>query len=282
MRKSSFYLIILNLIFIGSAQAFPTQNLVPGGIAVIKLNQSTPHNIKYNGQRVLTVQHNNAWYAVAGISLSAAAGEHILTSKDTSSPLTFHVTDKDYPAQHITLKKTPKNKRMVNPNKLDMERIRREKAKLSKALSTWSNSTPHVSFILPAKGRLSSPFGLKRFFNKQARKPHSGLDIAAPTGSPIVSPADATVIDVGNYFFNGNTILIDHGQGLISGYFHLNKTLVKVGDKVKQGQQIAEIGATGRVTGPHLHWNVYLNKTKVDPSYFISNQMHKLQTHKGK
>ncbi|PHS73393.1 MAG: peptidase M23 [Cycloclasticus sp.] len=282
MKNNRFYLILLSLFFTGAAQAFPTQNLVPGGIAVIKLSAAAPQRVNYNGQQTLTIKRNDAWYAVVGIPLNAKVGKHLLVSKTSSQPLTFEVKNKDYPTQYITLKKTPKNKRMINPNKLDMERIGQEKTKLSKALSTWSNSTPHVDFILPAKGRLSSPFGLKRFFNKQARKPHSGLDIAAPNGSPVVAPADATIIDVGNYFFNGNTILIDHGQGLISGYFHLNKTLVHVGDSVKQGQQIAEIGATGRVTGPHLHWNVYLNKTKVDPSYFISDHIHQLQTNKDK
>ncbi|MFT6624573.1 MAG: murein DD-endopeptidase MepM/ murein hydrolase activator NlpD, partial [Cycloclasticus sp.] len=135
-----------------------------------------------------------------------------------------------------------------------------------------------LNFILPANGRLSSPFGLKRFFNQQARNPHSGLDIAAAKGSPIFAPAGGTVIDTGHYFFNGNTVLIDHGQGLISGYFHLNKMLVSIGDEVEQGQQIAEIGATGRVTGPHLHWNVYLNNTKVDPAFFIGDYIHQLAT----
>ena len=95
-----------------------------------------------------------------------------------------------------------------------------------------------------------------------------------------MAPANATVINVGDYFFNGNTVLLDHGQGLISGYFHLNKTLVNIGDVVLQGQHIADIGATGRVTGPHLHWNVYLNKTKVDPAYFISDHMHQLTSKK--
>ena len=280
MKKINIYTLLYAIVFCGSAVALPQQNLVPGGVAVIKLENEALPSVRYNNRKVLTVQHNGHWYAIAGIPLSAKLGKHTLTNKTSATSIPFNVTPKDYPAQYITLKKTPKNKRMINPNKLDMDRIGKEKVTLSKALSTWSKTQANVDFILPAAGRLSSPFGLKRFFNKQPRRPHSGLDIAAPKGTPVVAPANATVIDVGNYFFNGNTVLLDHGQGLISGYFHLNKTLVNIGDTVQQGQHIADIGETGRVTGPHLHWNVYLNKTKVDPAYFISDHMHLLTSKK--
>jgi murein DD-endopeptidase MepM/ murein hydrolase activator NlpD len=273
----------LPIIFIGlfvstTSYAFPQQQLVPGGIAIIQINSKTEPNVYYDERKVLTIRHNDKWLAIVGIPLSAAAGTHSIVDNKTHEASTFTVAEKDYPAQYITLKKTPKNKRMVNPNKMDMTRINRERKTLSNALATWNNTPAHVDFILPANGRLSSPFGLKRFFNNQARKPHSGLDIAAPTGAPVRAPANGTIIDVGNYFFNGNTVLVDHGQGLISGYFHLSKTLVAIGDRVTQGQKIAEVGSTGRVTGPHLHWNVYLNGAKVDPAFFISDHIHQLKT----
>ncbi len=268
--------LITGLLFTVNLQAFPQQHLVPGGIAIIPLDAKQAPKAFYNKQRVLSVKKDQQWLAVVGIPLSAKPGNHRLKQKNQQD-IHFGVQEKDYPAQYITLKKTAKNKRMVNPNPLDMERITQEKRTLSKALAIWSEQTPAVDFILPAKGRLSSPFGLKRFFNKQARKPHSGLDIAAPTGTDVVAPANATVINVGNYFFNGNTVLLDHGQGLISGYFHLSKTYVKTGDVLKQGQKIAEVGSTGRVTGPHLHWNVYLNRNKVDPSFFISDYMQQIK-----
>lgn len=273
--------IILTAIFVThGAHAFPQEQSVPGGIAIINIDSELKPTLYYNDRQVLTLSKNGRWLAIVGIPLSAKAGKHVLVNRKTSQQLTFIVADKQYPAQYITLKKTPKNKRMINPNPMDMVRINKERKTLSMALATWSKQYANVDFILPAQGRLSSPFGLKRFFNKQARKPHSGLDIAAPTGSAVKSPANGTVVDVGNYFFNGNTVLVDHGQGLISGYFHLSKTLVAIGDTVTQDQRIAEIGATGRVTGPHLHWNVYLNRTKVDPAYFISDHIHKLITHK--
>ncbi|MEW4982998.1 MAG: peptidoglycan DD-metalloendopeptidase family protein [Cycloclasticus sp.] len=280
MRVLNFYLLISGLLMANIANAFPQQSPVPGGIAIVALDGKTPPNVYYNKRKVLTVLKNDKWLAIVGIPLSTKPGNYALVDRKTAQSTPFSVTDKTYPAQYINLKKTAKNKRMINPNKMDMERINRERKTLSSALATWSNDVPQVDFILPAHGRLSSPFGLKRFFNKQARKPHSGLDIAAPTGSAVVAPAAGTVIDVGHYFFNGNTVLVDHGQGLISGYFHLSKTLVNIGDTIHQGQKIAEIGATGRVTGPHLHWNVYLNNTKVDPAFFISDHIHKLATKK--
>ncbi|MBQ0725127.1 MAG: peptidoglycan DD-metalloendopeptidase family protein [Cycloclasticus sp.] len=262
------------------ASSFPQQQLVPGGIALITLSGDKQPRLSYKKQRILTLAHKGQWLAVVGIPLSAKPGQHTLYDDSAQAVASFTVINKDYPAQYITLKETPKNKRLINPNPLDLTRINKEKKTLSSALSTWTDQTVQLDFILPARGRLSSPFGLKRFFNKQARKPHSGLDIAAAKGTPIVAPAAGTIIDVGDYFFNGNTVLIDHGQGLISGYFHLNKILVNIGDQVTQDQLIAEVGATGRVTGPHLHWNVYLNKTKVDPAFFISDYIPQIQLDK--
>lgn len=280
MKTLKSCLLFISLFSTHIASAFPQHQPVPGGVAIIPLAGNSAPNVYYKNHKVLTTFKDKQWFAVVGIPLSEKPGAHLLVNKNNSLSVAFNVIDKTYPAQHITLKKTPKNKRMINPNKMDMERITRERKTLLSALSTWTETTPNIDFILPSHGRLSSPFGLKRFFNKQARKPHSGLDIAAPTGTKVSSPANGTIIDVGNYFFNGNTVLVDHGQGLISGYFHLSKTVVKVGDHVKQGQKIAEIGATGRVTGPHLHWNVYLNKTKVDPAFFISDHIHKLTKNK--
>jgi murein DD-endopeptidase MepM/ murein hydrolase activator NlpD len=127
-----------------------------------------------------------------------------------------------------------------------------------------------LRFQAPVDGRRSGSFGLRRVFNGQARNPHSGMDIAAPTGTPVRAPAAGTVIDCGDYFFNGNTIWLDHGGGLLTMMCHLQTIEVAEGDGVEVGQRIASVGATGRATGPHLHWSVSLNRAMVDPALFIA------------
>ena len=138
------------------------------------------------------------------------------------------------------------------------------------AYQTFSARNPsNLLMELPVSGRLTSPFGLRRFFNGQERNPHTGLDLAAPQGTPVKASADGQVILVGDFFFNGKTVFLDHGQGLISMFCHLSAINVQLGQAVKRGNIVAKVGATGRATGPHLHWNISLNDTRVDPAIFI-------------
>jgi murein DD-endopeptidase MepM/ murein hydrolase activator NlpD len=184
---------------------------------------------------------------------------------DGERSFAFEVRAKRYPEQHITLK----DKRYVEPGAEELKRIEREQEIIARAFATWSDTDPSLAFVLPASGRLTSGFGLRRFFNRQPRQPHSGLDVAAPSGTAVNAPAGGTVIATGDYFFNGQTVFLDHGQGLITMYNHLSRTAVKEGDRVAPGQQIGEVGMTGRVTGAHLHWTVSLNNARVDPTLFI-------------
>lgn len=257
------------------AHTFPQDTRIPGGIALIPIESDTRPTVRYDSKSVLVHPQGQNWLAVVGIPLSTKPGEQTIEVQigNTTQKIAFTVQDKDYPEQHITLK----NKRMVNPEPMDMQRINRESGHLGAVLATWTDQPSHLDFELPVQGRLSSPFGLRRFFNDQPRKPHSGLDIAADTGTPIHAPAAGRVIDQGNYFFNGNTVLIDHGQGLISGYFHLSEILVKTGQDLQQGEILGKVGETGRVTGPHLHWNVYLNGAKIDPALFVTSQLQSMQ-----
>ena len=257
------------------ATKLPKANPVPGGIAVVPLGieSKTAPVVTYNDKRVMVApnpKQENHWLAITGIALTAEKGKHqlVVETNPKQHTIDFEVKNKKYKTQHITIK----NKRKVNPYKKDLERIKKEKKAIVASLSHWSDSEKiNTDFALPVTGRLSSPFGLRRYFNKQPRKPHSGIDIAAPQGTPIVSPADGTVLTTGEYFFNGNTIFIDHGQGLVTMYCHMSKIKVKSGQKVKRGQKIGAIGQTGRVTGPHLHWGVSLNDVRVDPGLFFDD-----------
>lgn len=176
------------------------------------------------------------------------------------------VGSKRYREQRLTLQ----NKSHVNPDPQQQARFESEYAQQMQAYASFRPEGPsNVVFEKPVPGRLTSPFGLRRFFNGEERNPHSGLDFAAPQGTPVKTPADGVVTIVADYFFNGQTVFVDHGQGLITMYCHLSAFEVSKGDTVRKGDVVARSGATGRATGPHLHWNVSLNNARVDPAIFI-------------
>lgn len=244
---------------------------VPGGVAVITLGKSqSPPQVTFLGKPVMVVQepHHKQWVAVVGIPLSNTEPSQAIQVQTTSDKhaIDFAVRPKQYREQRITLKNT----RQVNPLPDDLERIKRELEVQNRAYRSFRPETPsNLMLDRPVQGKLSSPFGLKRYFNGEARNPHSGLDFAAPTGMPVHAPAAGTITLVGDYFFNGKTVFIDHGQGLISMLCHLSAIDVKPGDRVARGQLVGKVGATGRATGAHLHWNVSLNDVRVDPAIFI-------------
>ena len=267
-------LLILSVLLLASAgsRALTLDSTpVPGGIAVITLPaDAEPATARYRDRKVLVTRNdNNEHIAVIGLSLGSKPGRHYLKVKNTAGEtqnLGFQVEDKAYEEQHITIK----DKRKVNPEKRDMERITRESKQIKSELRHWSQQDDvALAFEKPVEGPTSSPFGLRRFFNEQARNPHSGLDIAAPEGTPIRAPAPGTVIETGDFFFNGNTVLLDHGQGLVTMYCHMNKIDVTPGQNVDSGEVLGEVGMTGRVTGPHLHWGVSLNDARIDPLLFL-------------
>lgn len=255
-----------------TAQELPRALAVPGGIAMIKLGEATHKpEAHYQGKRVLVTRHNGEWLALVGLSLEAKPGTHTLRTfiAGQSGALTFTIQDKKYEEQHITLQ----NKRMVDPYANDLKRIQRDQARSRAAFASWDEKRQaELAFATPVEGRLSGTFGKRRFFNEQPRKPHSGLDIAAPTGTLIITPTAGTVIETGDYFFNGNTVFIDHGEGLITMFCHMDRIDVKVGQQLQHGEPVGAVGMTGRVTGPHLHWTVSLNDNRVDPALFLSQE----------
>jgi murein DD-endopeptidase MepM/ murein hydrolase activator NlpD len=256
------------------AAALPRELAVPGGVAIIELGESVQKPDAYYGKKqVMVKQDGQQWLALVGLPLTTKPGTHTLRlfrGKGKSETVTFKVSDKKYEEQHITLK----NKRMVNPTADDLKRIRGEQARSRKAFARWDKRrSAQLDFLTPVSGRLSGTFGKKRFFNEQPRRPHSGLDIAAAKGTPVKAPAAGKVVETGNYFFNGNTVFIDHGEGLVTMYCHLDSIAVKKGQEVKQGDLIAKVGMTGRVTGPHLHWSVSMNNSRIDPGLFLSREV---------
>ena len=255
------------------ADSFITRALnkpVPGGVAVIDLGTGTEApKASYQGKPVMVVkEQGNRWLAIVGVPLTVKPGTEQLLAKDANGnrSLSFAVGNKNYPEQRITLK----NQRQVNPNPDDLKRIEGELAVQVQAYRSFSPGTPsNLILDKPVNGPLSSKFGVRRFFNGEERNPHAGLDFAVPAGTPIKSPAAGKVILIGNYFFNGNTVFVDHGQGFISMFCHMSKIDVKVGDAVPRGGIVGRVGSTGRATGPHMHWNVSLNDARVDPAIFI-------------
>ena len=253
---------------VSAADSYITRLLnkpVPGGVAVLDLGTGAQRpEAKYDGKPVLVIKEQDNWRAIVGIPLSVKPGTQTLSTNGQS--LTFKVGNKKYPEQHITLK----NQRQVNPNPDDLKRIENELAVQIKAYRTFSPNTPsNLLLDKPVNGPLSSKFGVRRFFNGEERNPHAGLDFAVPAGTPIKTPAAGKVILIGNYFFNGNTVFVDHGQGFISMFCHMSKIDAKLGQQLARGDVVGKVGSTGRATGPHMHWNVSLNDARVDPAIFI-------------
>lgn len=250
------------------AMDLPRQSAVPGGVAIVPLGVegATVPVVEAQGHRVLVTRQDGRWVAVVGIPLSAEPGRsRIVLQRPFEKVIGFEVAPKAYTTQ--SLKVPP---RQVNPSRKDLERIARERIRIERAMNHWTDAPPAtLQFPAPVPGIRSSSFGLRRVFNGEARNPHSGMDIAAPMGTPIHVPLAGEVVETGRFFFNGNTVFVDHGAGFISMYCHLSRIDVKPGQRLTAGDVLGEVGATGRVTGPHLHWSLALNHVWVDPALFL-------------
>ncbi len=246
----------------------------PGGVIVQKV-ESSEKPVVFHGKRqlmVLPAETPKSYYVVAGVSLNAKVDKPYTLKIDADKKETFHsiyLNDKVYKKQYITIK----NKRKVSPKKMDMKRINSESERSKKALALYTpQKFESLSMIKPVDVNISDDYGKRRYFNNKPRRPHSGVDMPAPVGTKIVAPLGGEIVEMGHFFFNGNVIFIDHGLGLVSMYCHMSKFDVKKGDRVKKGQKIGEVGMSGRVTGPHVHWGVSLNGAMVDPRLFFVNQ----------
>jgi murein DD-endopeptidase MepM/ murein hydrolase activator NlpD len=250
--------------------ALPRASAVPGGVLVVDVGDAAqpPPIVEWEGRRVVVTKDAGRHKAVVGVALTVSPGNYALKIRDAGGErdLPVRIAPKKYTEQKLTV---PQSQVDLSPE--DAARVEREQQRQRASLDSFSTTLPPTFTLLqPTPGPRSDSYGKRRIFNGQARNPHSGMDIAAATGTPIIAPADGVVLDTGDFFFNGNTVILDHGSGFVTLYCHLSAYAVKKGDTVKAGQAIGKVGATGRVTGAHLHFGVLLNGASVDPALFLA------------
>ena len=233
-----------------------TYNVNPGEIFAIKVDDCP--KIKADSELILNFEGSD--YAI----LPAPYSKNETIINKYCFPV--KVERKEFGESRITIKNTS----MVNLSKDDSERAFKESQLIKESLSTYSiDMQPSIKFISPVNGIISSRYGKQRYINDKPRSPHLALDIAAAEGTSIVAPSAGRVILIGDFFYSGNYIILDHGNGLLSSYSHMSVINVDEGEFVNQGDVIGEVGSTGRVTGPHLHWSVYLSKNRINPESLI-------------
>ncbi|HEX4984555.1 MAG TPA: peptidoglycan DD-metalloendopeptidase family protein [Burkholderiales bacterium] len=250
------------------AGELPAASAVPGGVAVVGLgNGAVAPTATYQDRRVLVAQTQEGWVALVGIALDTKPGRMSLAvdAGGHASIVKFRVSRKSYATQRLTVKPG-----QVDLSPEDLARFEGEREHLAEMRRTFTESPPESLLLqAPVQGEHRNTFGQRRIFNGQPRNPHNGMDIPAPEGTPVLAAGEATVLDTGDYLFSGNTVILDHGQGLLTLYAHLSAIEVKPGDRVATGATLGRVGATGRVTGPHLHFSVFLNSAAVDPALFL-------------
>ena len=265
--KRSVFLLTLALVSVPGAAVEHAPR--PGGIAIIDVGFADGARpvVVYRNNLALIFEKSDRYYAAVGLPLDVEADTAIEISVNDEIR-TLNVVPHQYTEQRLTVQ----NKEYVSPGKEALERIGRERKEIDAALNGFRViNVEEPALGPPVDGPRSSSFGLRRFFNDQPRSPHKVMDIAAGEGTPVEAPAEGIVVATGDYFFNGNTVIVDHGQGLVTMYCHLSAIDVAVGDGVDRGDVLGKVGATGRVTGPHLHFGTYLGGTAVDPALLLSD-----------
>lgn len=220
------------------------------------------------GKKWPVFNQNQQQVAWVGIHLDVKPGKHILIwhSENQTATDEIVVGKGNFRISHIKVAK-----KMSSFDEEALKRIKADAQAVRKAYATKTNFSNWPEMIQPTPGEITTPFGAQRYVNGNPRSPHSGIDIAAITGTPVKAPMDGKVLLVADMFLNGKLLAIGHGNGITTVYAHLNSFAVKEGDQVKQGEVIATVGSTGRSTGPHLHWGVQFNGGKVNPASMLKS-----------
>ncbi len=261
--------IVLGFLAALPAHALPQEAAVPGGIILVRLGNGTERpQARFGEKRIAVLRDRRGWVALVGLPLGLEPGTHALhiasSGAETVKPL--RVAAKRYPLQRFSVP----DHRKVEPSPEDLLRIGREQQRIDEIKAEFRDEAdPDIAFRLPSQGRLTGNFGLRRIINGLERMPHAGIDVAVPVGTPVRAAGSGVVVETGDYFFNGNSVYLDHGQGLVTLYCHLDRVDVKPGERVAAGQRLGLSGNTGRSSGPHLHWTVLANGTAVDPRLFL-------------
>jgi murein DD-endopeptidase MepM/ murein hydrolase activator NlpD len=278
---------VLTFLLVGAGRLLATQDPAiqitpsethPGEAILIRLTSErriASIEAQLTGRKVMFFPEKSgkSWVALAGIDLDVTPKEHPLTYRlhysdgsESAGKYPVVVRDKKYPVERVTVAK-----KFVDLSKEDLKRVAKEKKMLSSLYGVQSQETSwEQGFTVPVDVQRGSRFGLRRIFNGEPRSPHSGADLKAGAGTPVHAPDGGRTVFAGNLFFSGNTVILDHGGGLYTLYAHLSDFATRAGDTVKKGQVIGHVGATGRVTGPHLHWGAKLNGARVDPFSLVT------------
>ena len=263
-------LALLFLALTGTATGTPAHSPWPGGIGLIRIDGDARPVVTVAGQRALVLADEDGWIAVIGIPLDQDAASpleiDIVAPGAAARTLTIDLGEADYRVQRLNV-----DRKYVDLEEEALARVLAEREVIDSALTNWRDQEqPDLDLDIPVPGRRSSSFGSRRVFNDQPRSPHKGMDIAAVTGTPVLAPAAGVVTATGDFYFNGNTVILDHGQGFVSLYCHLSEIAVDQGATIGAGDELGKVGATGRVTGAHLHFATYLNGTAVDPALLLA------------
>ncbi|HEY6011587.1 MAG TPA: M23 family metallopeptidase [Nitrospirota bacterium] len=268
-----FFILLLPLFASAGADPAPKievqpKTIGPGDIAVITVTDfDGPVEGVFLGKQLHFNLSRNSFQSVAGIDLNTAPGTYPLEIRVNGEKISRKITikKKKYPIQRLTL---PEGMVVLSPE--NEARVERDQKKTSAIWPVDSLRLWHGSFIDPLPGKkVGTPFGVRRIINKIPKNSHSGVDITADEGEPVRAPNDGVVVLVDDQFYSGNSVILDHGQGIYTMFFHLSRVNVRSGQAVMKGDVIAFVGSTGRSTGAHLHWGVRVQGAKVDPLELI-------------